>query len=176
MDGVISTSNVTSYPVWFDLDADGVKEQVGWTALGTRDAFLWIDLNRNDFVDGGQELFGNRSRLPDGMPRDNGFAALGVYDQGEFGGNEDGTIDAADRVWRRLMLWTDADQDGIADRGEVQRIARSIVEAVSLRYARTGFFDGNSNYHVAEGIYWTSQGLGGILRPYQVEDIAFQAQ
>jgi hypothetical protein len=65
--------------VRFDLDADGIPEQVAWTRPDSEDAFLALDRNGNGLIDDGTELFDNhtpaRPDLP-GITTANGFEAL----------------------------------------------------------------------------------------------------
>jgi len=80
-------------PVMFDINADGTKESIGWTADPSI-CFLALDRNGNNVVDDGAELFGTATPLPDGTTG-NGFIALSQYDD-----NRDGVIDARDRSGR----------------------------------------------------------------------------
>lgn len=77
-DGIM-TSGIDR-PVLFDLDGDGTSESISWIEAGD-DAFLWLDLQSNGRVDGGQELFGIGTVLPDGTKAPHGFAALAAWDE-----------------------------------------------------------------------------------------------
>ena len=48
--------------VRFDIDGDGVREQVSWTARDADNAFLACDPNGNGVIDDGTELFGTATR------------------------------------------------------------------------------------------------------------------
>jgi hypothetical protein len=74
----------------FDLNADGKKEDISCPEAGS--GFLALDLNNNNQIDDGTELFG-----PTGG---NGFQELAQYDQ-----DQNGWIDEADQVFDELKIW-----------------------------------------------------------------------
>lgn len=91
-----NAAQLTNQRQAFDLDGDGVEEQV---AFATGDsAFLAIDKNGNGEIDDGNELFGPKSG--------SGFADLAQYDS-----NKDGLIDSLDDIWQELAL-VQRDEDG----------------------------------------------------------------
>ena len=87
--------------VRFDLNADGVPEQVAWTRRDSDDAFLALDRNGNGRIDDGSELFGNYTPArPDtpGVTTPNGFEALKFVESAAYGASErNGVIDSARR-------------------------------------------------------------------------------
>ncbi|HEX2123397.1 MAG TPA: hypothetical protein VHL59_17330 [Thermoanaerobaculia bacterium] len=120
-------------PVLFDIDADGVKNRIGWTARGSDEAFLALDVDGNGRIDDGRELFGNAIAA-------NGFEALRALDD-----NGDGAIDARDRIWPRLLLWRDADHDGLSTAAELTSVAATAIHSFDLGYAWTGRVDPHGN-------------------------------
>lgn len=101
----------------FDLDVSGIKEPCAWTSAYNDDAFLCLDLNNNNLIDNGGELFGSATAYPATYPasEQNGFEALRRYDLAEFGGNGDGKITSGDAVFQYLKLWNDINHNGIRD-------------------------------------------------------------
>lgn len=143
-------------PALFDVDADGMAERITWTARGTPMAFLALDRNGNGGIDNGSELFGNHTPLASGRSASNGFAALAEYDA-----NGDSVIDSRDAVWKSLVLWTDANHDGISEMDELQPISSSKVEAVSLSYHFSGRTDPSGNVYR----YGSTFVVDGHVRP-----------
>ena len=84
-----NAAQLTNQRVSFDLDGDGVEEQVAFASGDS--AFLAIDKNGNGSIDDGSELFGPQSG--------SGFADLAQYDS-----NQDGLIDSLDDIWQELVL------------------------------------------------------------------------
>ena len=74
--------------VRFDLNADGVPEQVAWTRRDSDDAFLVLDRNGNGRIDDGSELFGNHTPARPDTPEittPNGFEALKFVETPAYG-------------------------------------------------------------------------------------------
>ncbi|WP_037585727.1 calcium-binding protein, partial [Stenoxybacter acetivorans] len=158
-DGVETISR--SQDIHFDLNNDGFAEQTGW--VNADDGLLVLDLNGNNKIDNGSELFGNYT-AQDGSNANNGFEALKQYDD-----NGDGMIDALDSIWQKLMIWQDINQNGVSEANELKPITTAVgengaISAVYLDYIDSEYVDGNKNQYRQMGmVKWESGKESGAV-------------
>jgi hypothetical protein len=136
--------------VVFDLTADGVPDQVAWTLEGSDDAWLAWDRNGNGLIDDGSELFGTHTpTYPNAAVRAaNGFEALKFTENPASGigsSRADERIDARDAIFSRLLLWRDANHNGISEPDELTPAAQTGLQAISTDYKLTERVDRHGN-------------------------------
>jgi hypothetical protein len=110
-----------SHGVQFDINGDGHKDQVAWNT--SNDGMLAMDLNHDGKIDDGKELFTQNFA---GGNFANGAAALASLDS-----NHDGVIDHNDAAFSSLLIWKDANANGISDAGELSTLAQNGVTSIS---------------------------------------------
>jgi hypothetical protein len=124
--------------VRFDLNADGSAELVAWTRADSDDAFLAMDRNGNGRIDDGSELFGNHTPAyanRGDLTTANGFEALKFLGSPSYGiGVPDGEISARDAAFGRLLLWRDANHNGISEPEELISAASAGVVSIGTDY------------------------------------------
>jgi hypothetical protein len=132
--------------VYFDVDADGVRDHVQWVRPGGDEAFLALDRSGNGVVDNGAELFGVGTPLAlEGRNAPNGFVGLAQYDARQLGGNDDGVITEADAIWPQLRLWLDSNADGRATREEMRTLRGAGITALETIPKVRKYFDEAGN-------------------------------
>lgn len=114
------TASVADRKFFFDLDADGDKEEI--SSLGQGSGFLAYDKNGDGEINDGSELFGTKSG--------DGFADLSKYDE-----DGNGWIDENDRIFKNLKVWT-KDAEG---KDKLVDLKSADVGAIYLGSANTQF-------------------------------------
>jgi len=132
--------------VFFDLDEDGFRENVGWVKAD--DGILTLDNNNNGNIDNIDELFGSSTQL--------GTTELAGYDD-----NLDGKIDKNDAVFAKLKLWQDLNQDGISQSGELKSLSQYNITSIDVNPAniinKNQIIDGNQI--ISTSTYQTSKDI-----------------
>jgi hypothetical protein len=148
--------------VAFDLDGNGTLEQIAWTRADSDDAFLALDRNGNGRIDDGTELFGNYTPAyaDRRQPRTpNGFEALRFLEGPDFGvSRADRRIDARDQAFGRLLLWTDANHNGISEPEELRPAHAAGIAAIGTDYTEKRRVDRFGNEFRQKGQLWWSDG------------------
>ncbi|MBB4168776.1 proprotein convertase P-domain-containing protein, partial [Rhizobium sp. BK538] len=136
--------------VQFDINVDGHKDQIAWTAGS--DGILALDVDGNGKIDNGSEIFSPHFA---GGTYVDGLAALATLDS-----NHDGKIDAADATFSKLTVWQDLNHNGITDSGELSRLADHSISSISLD-ATASNSEINGQSILADGSYTLTDGSAG---------------
>ncbi len=115
-DGIELTS-LSQSSAYFELDGDGFAEHTAW--VRPDDGFLAIDDNGNGMIDDLGELFGDATT--------SGFSELGGFDS-----NADGVVDSNDTRFAELLVWQDANSNGLTEAGELQTLVQAGITSISL--------------------------------------------
>ncbi len=135
---------------YFDLDADGEKEEISNLMSGS--GFLSLDKNEDGVINDGNELFGTQNG--------DGFADLAKYDE-----DGNGWIDESDSVFEQLKIWVKDAQGN----DSLYSLKDKNVGAIYLGNQNTDFTlrsggTGNVNGAIRKtGIFLYEDGMAGTL-------------
>ncbi|MBF1033173.1 MAG: DUF2974 domain-containing protein [Candidatus Nanosynbacter sp.] len=156
----ITTVSIDDSNAFFDLDNNGFAEKTSW--VGAKEGLLVYDKNGDGIINGGNELFGDRTLMKDGKTlASSGFMALAEYDN-----NKDGKIDSNDIIYALLRIWQDSDGDGIASAGELKQLVDLGIVSIGLSYNNTGVTDGANNIQVRTGTFTLADGSTRMTGEY----------
>ena len=124
-----SPAAVSDQTFYFDLDGDGVEENIH--KLNSGSGYLALDKNNDGKINDGSELFGTASG--------DGFADLAKYDR-----DGNGWIDENDEIWKHLKIWVQTDNGpqlySLAEKG-VGAICLNNVPTYYTQYGKDGGVD-----------------------------------
>ena len=156
----ITTVSIDDSNAFFDLDNNGFAEKTSW--IGAKEGLLVYDKNGDGIINGGNELFGDRTLMKDSKTlASSGFTALAEYDN-----NKDGKIDSNDAIYTLLRIWQDSDGDGIASAGELKQLVDLGIVSIGLSYNNTGVTDGANNIQVRTGTFTLIDGNSRAVGEY----------
>ncbi|MBF0261970.1 MAG: FG-GAP repeat protein, partial [Magnetococcales bacterium] len=137
--------------VYFDMVGQGNLQKTGWVAPD--DGLLALDANHDGVINDATELFSERM-FDDAH---SGMAALSRLDD-----NLDHLLDAHDAAWSELLVWRDANQDGVSQAGELGGLAHHGIASIVLETHVNGAWQGE-NQVLTDASYTRSDGqTGGI--------------
>jgi hypothetical protein len=157
-------------PVSFDIDADGGADLISWTDRS--EGMLALDRNGNGIIDDGGELFGNATRLANGIRAANGYEALAELDTWTFGGNGNGVIEPSDAVFSSLRMWTDLNHDGVSQPEELKTLTEAGIRLMGVDYRESRRRDRYGNEFRFVGTAW-KEGQHGRVHPILTWDVFF---
>ncbi len=145
-----SIARVSDTKIRFDLDADGVTDEVSRLSAGS--GYLALDKNGDGRVNDGNELFGTKSG--------DGFSDLAAFDA-----DGNGWIDEADPVFDKLKIWI-TDENG---NEKLYSLKDKGVGAIYLGNADTSFdlknADNAINARIRKtGIFLYENGMAGTMQ------------
>ena len=120
----------------FNFNGNNVKERLKWTASGSDNTWLALDLNGNGMIDNGAELFGNYTPQLNPTPgkQKKRLPALAEYDKAARGGNGDSQIDSRDSIFLSLRLWQDTNHNEISELNELHTLTELGIAILELDY------------------------------------------
>nr|MDJ0922887.1 calcium-binding protein [Henriciella sp.] len=147
--------------VSFDFDSDTAVELGAWVDQG--DAILALDRDGDGTISSGNEI-SFVSDLPGARTDLEGLRA--------FDTNGDGLFSAADEQFSDFLLWTDTNQNGVSDEGELASVVDAGLLALSL--SRADFEGAQPNANAT--LYGETSAIFDTGRSVDVADAALSYQ
>jgi hypothetical protein len=145
----------------FPLNPSGLASW--WPEAGSQGAFLVMDRNGDGKISESNELFG-----PQDDSFKNGFEHLRGLDS-----NKDNVIDAKDRRFGALMLWRDANADGVSQAKELVSASSKGIVSISLKYSDNRTSPIADRAELREEAVFTYRGSDGRIKKGRMIDVWF---
>jgi len=108
--------------ITFDVDADGMGENVGW--FGPDDGMLVMDLDGSGAIENMSEVF---SEVFNDQSYADSLSALASLDS-----NTDQVISVGDKQFDDILVWQDSDSDGVSAAPELSTLSDRGITSISL--------------------------------------------
>jgi hypothetical protein len=122
------------------FDLDGTQRKQEWSWVSPKTGLLCWDPGAKGAITSGRQLFGSATWW---MMFDNGYRAMDSLDD-----DRDGALSGVELAG--LAVWTDANSNGVSERGEVKPIAE--LGIVSLSTVSTGIAEDGRSLVSASGV------------------------
>ena len=156
----------SSSGIQFDLSNNGTEVETSWPTATT--GILVLD--NGEPITSGAQLFGDATSLPDGQEAQDGFQALAALDS-----NGDGHINASDPGFATLGIWTDTNQDGIVEPGEVQTLTQLGITDISLSETKTYNLTGGGSAEIEKATVTWADGHTSTIAEVGLNDNSFNS-
>jgi hypothetical protein len=121
--------------------------------IGGSSPWLVLDRDGNGRIDDGRELFGSMTLLANGRTARDGFEALRALDS-----DSDGWLTPKDARFGELRLWSDRNQDRIAQPSELDTLGSRGIEALQLTNAVSPHCDSRGNCELERAVFYFRDG------------------
>ncbi|UKH24662.1 calcium-binding protein [Actinobacillus pleuropneumoniae] len=165
-DGLETVSMNGRQGALFDHEGKGIRTATGW--LAADDGFLVLDRNQDSIINDISELFSNKNQLSDGSISAHGFATLADLDT-----NQDQRIDQNDKLFSKLQIWRDLNQNGFSEANELFSLESLNIKSLHTAYEeRNDFLAGNNilaqlgKYEKTDGTFAQMGDLNFSFNPF----------
>ena len=116
--------------VFFDHNGDKIVFKSSW--ISGEDGILARDINGDDEINSGAELFGNKSKSNNHYSYTNPNAKDGFEALKEPDSNNDGIISNLDENFDKLQIWQDSNSNGVSETNELKSLSELGIESLNL--------------------------------------------
>ncbi len=116
--------------VFFDHNGDDIAFKSSW--ISGEDGILARDINGDDEINSGAELFGNKSKSNNHYSYTNPNAKDGFEALKEPDSNNDGIISNLDENFDKLQIWQDSNSNGVSETNELKSLSELGIESLNL--------------------------------------------
>ena len=116
--------------VFFDHNGDDIAFKSSW--ISGEDGILARDINGDDEINSGAELFGNKSKSNNHYSYTNPNAKDGFEALKEPDSNNDVIISNLDENFDKLQIWQDSNSNGVSETNELKSLSELGIESLNL--------------------------------------------